>query len=184
MKNQMKKTATMLFIAAALLFSSHKIDAAEPTAPKIGVVNFKECVDRSKMGKQEQASFEALKKQAEQVMQQKEKTLQEISAKLNDPDYLDSLSPEAEAELKHKFRALSQELAQQQQQLYQTLSQANFKIIQKLTEQVNQAANSVAKEMNLDCVINEDACFFFSSKLDITSAIIKKMDDTFSKNEE
>ena len=33
---------------------------------KVNVVNFKTCVEQSKMGKQEQANFEALKKQMKQ----------------------------------------------------------------------------------------------------------------------
>ncbi|MEM1283447.1 MAG: OmpH family outer membrane protein, partial [Chlamydiota bacterium] len=111
-----------------------------------------------------------------QVLQDKEKHMSEIASKLDDPDYLDSLSPEAEAELKHKFRMLNQELSQQQQQLYQTLSQANFKVVQKLTDSVNEAAEKVAKDKNLDIVINEDACFFFSEALDITDSTVDVMD--------
>ncbi len=75
---------------------------------KVGVVNFKTCVEQSEMGKKEQANFESLKKQMEGVLEEKEKALNEIANKFNDPDYLDSLSPEAEAELKHKFRSLNQ----------------------------------------------------------------------------
>ncbi len=131
--------------AVCLCFSS--LQAAEVTSqPKIAVVNFKQCVELSKLGKQEQASFEALKKQAESVLQEKEKTLTEIAAKLDDSDYLDSLAPEAEAELKHKFRNLSQEMNQDQQRLYNALSQANFKIVQKLTDEVTKAASEVAKK--------------------------------------
>jgi len=116
------------------------------------------------------------------VLVQKEKELNEISGKINDPDYLDSLSPQAEAELKHKQRQMGQELGQQQQQLYQTLSQANFKIVQRLTEEVAKAADKVASQKNLSMVVNEDACFFYAKKLDITEDVIREMDTTFENS--
>lgn len=174
----------VLALTAALLVTTvaPNLEAAAAAAPskgmKVGVINFKECVERSKLGQQEQASFEALKKQAEQVLQEKEKEMGNIAAKLEDADYLDSLTPEAEAELKHKFRMLNQELSQQQQQLYQTLSQANYKVVQKLTDIVNNAAEEVAKNMKLDLVLNEDACFYFNESLNITSDTVKVMDDS------
>lgn len=146
---------------------------------KIGFVNFKSCVESSKAGKQEQANFETLKKQAEQTMQQREKEISELASKLQDADYVDSLSKEAEADLKHKYRAMSQELMQQQQQLYQTLSQANFKIIQKLTEEVNKAAKIVAEKNGIDVVLNEEACFFYSKKLDVSNLIVQELDVMF-----
>ncbi len=169
-----KKIFATLAVAFLSMTAVPEVDAANDI--KVGVINFKQAVERSKLGMQEQSSFEALKKQAEQVLQDKEKRMAEIAGKLDDPDYLDSLSPEAEAELKHKFRIFNQELAQQQQQLYQTLSQANFKVVQKLTDNVNDAAEKVAKEKNLDIIINEDACFFFSETLDITDAAVDVMD--------
>lgn len=169
-------------IIAALAIAFFSTTAVEGVDVKIGVINFKQAVEQSKLGKQEQASFEALKKQAEQVLQEKEKQMTAIGAKLDDPDYMDSLSPEAEAELKHKFRVLNQDLAQQQQQLYQTLSQANFKIVQKLTEAVNQAAQKLAADKKLDIIVNEDACFFFSKSLDRTADAIKILDEPISKD--
>lgn len=173
-----------LIVAAAVVLASTAAPAyaADATATvKVGVVNFKQCVEKSKLGKQEAASFEALKTQAEQVLQGKEKELAALAQKLDDADYLDSLSHEAEAELKHKFRALNQEMAQQQQQLYQTLSQANFKIVQKLTDAVSSKAKEIGQKLNLNLVINEDACFYYHDGLDITDKVISGLDEAFDK---
>ena len=90
-------------------------------AHKVVYVDFKECVEGSKLGKQEQSTFENLKKQMEKALEEQEKTLTDLATKLNDTDYLDSLTPEAETELKRKFRALNQEMNQVQSQYYQTL---------------------------------------------------------------
>lgn len=163
-----------LATAAALLFSSSSfaLDAA-----KIGTVNFKLCVEESKLGKQEQASFEAMKSQMENVVGEKEKVLNDLALKLNDPDQLDLMSPEAETELKRKFRGLSQELNQLQQQYYQTLNQANIKIVQTLSEVVSKACEKVAKDMKLDVILNDETCFYANSAFDVSSKVVVEMNN-------
>lgn len=176
----MKAKSTLFLTAALALFAVSSIQAQDAAqAPKVALVNFKTCVETSKLGKQEQANFEKIKKQMEDVLAEKEKALKELSAKFNDEDYIDSLSSEAEAELKHKFRSLNQELAQHQQQFFQMLQQANYKIIQKMTEEINEASKIVAKKKNLDVIINEEGTFFYNPSLDISQDIVKEMDDRF-----
>lgn len=173
------KAKSKIFLATlAVLFVSSNIQAAD-IAPKVALVNFKTCVETSKMGKVEQANFEKIKKQMEDVVSEKEKALKEISAKFNDEDYLDSLSSDAQAELKHKYRNLNQELAQYQQQFYQMLQQTNYKVIQKMTDEINEAAKAVAKKKNLDVIINEEGTFFYNPSLDISNDIVKEMDERF-----
>lgn len=170
-------------LLAAILFCASPVMcyAQDAAAPKMGTINFKLCVEESKMGKQEQASFEAMKKQMENVVEEKEKVLNDLATKLNDPDQLDLMSPEAETELKRKFRALSQELNQIQQQYYQTLSQANMKIVQSLSETVTVAAEKVAKDLKLDLVLNDETCFYSNPSLDISPKIVAEMDQMFDK---
>lgn len=178
----MNKLTKIVFSGlAALLFcaSTPQLDAA---AAKIGTVTFRTCVEKSKYGAKEQKNFDDLKKQMESVLEEKEKALTEISNKFNDPDYLDSLSAEAEAELKHKFRTLNGELQQHQQQYMQILQQTNYKIIQGITEKVNEAADIVAKQKGLDLIINDESTFFHSSSLDVSQDIIKEMDKMFDKD--
>ncbi len=171
-------------IAAALLCAAIPNDlSAADKVIKVGVVDFKACVEKSKFGKKEQANFDALKKQMEGVLEEKEKALTEVSKKMNDPDYLDSLSPEAEAELKHKYRSLTQELAQHQQQFYQMLNQANFKIIQKITEEIGKASKSIAQAKGLDLIVHEESTFYFDKALDISNDIIKVLDTALLDDE-
>lgn len=168
------------FGVAAVVFCS----AAAPQGQlNVRMLNFKNCVETSKIGKQEQSSFEALKKQMESLLEEKEKALAEIDDKMRDPDYLDSLSPEAETELKRKFRALNGEINEMQNQYYQTLQQTNFKVIQKLTETVNEAAKQVAKENNYDLILSEETCFFCKPEFDVSQQIITEMDKNFDKQE-
>lgn len=152
---------------------------------KVAVVNFKECVEKSKLGQKEQANFDALKKQMETVLLEKEKALNEIASKFNDIDYLDSLSPEAETKLKNEFRTLNTDFNQQQNQFYQALSQTNMKVVQKLNDAITKASSDFAKKNNIDIVFNDESCFFVVPSLNISNEVTKILDatpDTESKD--
>jgi outer membrane protein len=169
------------FILALLTAGSLSSSAfgAEPPS-NVGIVNFGTCVSESKLGKQEQASFESLKKQMATLLEDTEKQLGELSAKFNDPEYLDGLSPEAEEELKTKFRTLNEELSRYQNQYYQVMNQANMRIVQTLSTSINSAAEKVAKDKKLTMVVNKDACFYYTPALDVTKTVITEMDKNFA----
>ncbi len=171
----MKKwMATVLFLMTCAAAPSL---AAEPIAPPhVGTVSFKTVLEKSKIGKEEQAHFDQLRKQMEQSMEKKEKELNDLAPKFSD-EYLDSLTPEAEADLKEKFKTLSQELTQEQNRYYQTLNQANMQVVQKLFDMISDASKAIAKEKGLDLIINDESCFYKADKLDISADIIKKLDE-------
>lgn len=168
-----------LFIATLLTTAGFSAEAAQ----NFGIVNFGTCVSDSKLGKQEQASFESLKKQMTSLLEETEKQLNELSTKFNDPDYLDGLSPEAEEELKVKFRTLNEELNRYQNQYYQVMNQANMRIMQTMAVGINSASEKVAKDRKLSMVVNKDACFFFTPGLDVTNFVITEMDKAFAAQE-
>ena len=148
-------------------------------AASFGTVNFTTCVTNSKLGKQEQAQFEAVRDQMEKLMKEAEKQLTELANKLNDPDYLDSLSPEAEQELKMQFATLQEEMQRYQNQAMQVMNQANMKLVQSMSEQVALASSKVATAKKLEFIINKDALFYSLPETDITSDVIKELDQTF-----
>ncbi len=165
------------FLFASLLATTVSLSAADPLS--LGIVNFTTCITDSKVGKQEQASFEALKKQMSSLLEDKEKELNEIAAKFNDPEYLDGLSPEAEEDLKNKFRALNEEMNRYQNQYYQVLNQANMRIIQAISTSISGASEKVAKDKKLAAVLNKDASFYYAPTLDVTKLVIVEMDKSF-----
>lgn len=175
--------SSALYAAAAAAPADEDLIAAAPATQQqplqVRVVNFKSCIELSKLGKQEQANFEGLKKQLEGLLEQKEVELQEIAAKFNDPDYLDSLSAEAENELKHKYRTLSQDVSQHQNFYMQTLSQTNQKIMQKLADAIQAASQKVAKAKGYDFILNEEMSFFYGEKYDVSKEVIALMDEAF-----
>ena len=165
--------------AVVVLMSGSTLSAKE-----FRYVNFKEVVENSKLGKQEQANFEALKKQMETVLEDKDKQLNEMASKLNDSDYLDSISADAETELKRKARALQGDLQQHQQQFYQALQQANFKVVQQLQEAIQKASKKVAADLKLDGIANEEIFFYANPSLNVSKEVIKEMDSDFANVEQ
>ena len=173
-----RKFIPTLLIALGLSTAAFTAEAA----PNFGIVNFGTCVSDSKLGKQEQASFESLKKQMATLLEDTEKQLNELAAKFNDPEYLDGLSPEAEEELKNKFRTLNEELSRYQNQYYQVMNQANMRIVQTLSTSINAASEKVAKDKKLTMVVNKDAFFYYNPVLDVTTTVITEMDKNFAQD--
>lgn len=153
------------------------------TSFRIGIVNTKKCLDESKLGKQELANFEKMKKQMQTELQDKEKMLDDIESKLNDDDYMDSLSDEAAAELKRKKKAIRTEGMQLQSQFMETLQHANMKVIQMITEAIAKASKEVAKEgidgQSIEAIFTDEACTTYSPSLDVSEKIIQKMNAMF-----
>lgn len=171
-----------LLLCSTFAYADTALEFEQTKPLRIALVNFKTCVEKSKMGQKEQAGFDAMKKQMETILEEKEKALTDVATKFNDIDYLDSLSPDAEAELKRQFRTLNQEFNQQQTQFYQTLSQTNMLVIQKLTEAVTKASEEVAKANKIDVMLNEESSFYSIASIDVSLLVIKKLDEMFEKD--
>ncbi|HSX26072.1 MAG TPA: OmpH family outer membrane protein [Chlamydiales bacterium] len=145
----------------------------------LGAVNFSTCITDSKVGKSEQQNMETIRKQMSTLIEDTEKEMKELSAKFEDTEYLDSLSPKAEEELKVKFQTLQEDLGRYQNQFYQVLQHANYQMIQKMSSSIAKASEKIAKTKKLDYVMNKEACFYIRPDLDVTTLVISEMDKTF-----
>lgn len=167
----------LLLLAVVFGLASGSISAIE--ASVLGVVNFTTCITDSKYGKNEQNQLENIKNQWSSLIEQTEKDLKDVMAKFDDQEYLDGLSPEAEQDLKLKYKSLNEDMAKYQNQLYQVLNQAQYLFIQKMQGYISKASEQVAQKKNLNIVLNKEACFYNQSDLDITKLVITEMDKNF-----
>ena len=172
----MKKLTAVLLIGAFALCLG-KLQAVDLN---VGFVNFKTCIEKSKQGQHEKNAFEALKKQMSDALEKTDKELEEIAKKLEDQDYMDGLSPIAEEELKQKFQGMSQEYGRYQNQFYQLLNQANYKMLQAMHDEVSTAAEKVRASSKLALILNEDSTFAYLPSLDFTQAVVDQMDKEFA----
>ena len=165
---------TLMLLGASFTYaSSNRI---------VGVVNFATCATESKYGKFEQEQFEKIKVQWQNLIQETDKELSSLSEKFKDQDYMDGLSPDAEDEMKLKYKTLNEDLMKYQNQLYQSLNQANYVFMQKMTKNISEASEQVAKQKKLDLIMTKEACFYHKPDMEITSLVIKEMDKRFEKD--
>jgi len=161
---------------AAALLAGTSITAEQGA---IGVVNFSSCVTDSKHGKKEQENFESLRKQMASMIENVESQLKELSAKANDVEYRDSLSPQAEQELQAQFQGLQEELSRYQNQFYQVLNHANHQMVGKINSSIAVAAKPIAEKNHFSYVINKEACFYVRPDLDVTDQVISEMNKRY-----
>ncbi len=173
----MRSAKTLMFFI--LLAIGQTLCAADIAKSSTAVVNFGTCVQESKYGKHEQDQFMNVRKQWDSLIEETEKELKNLAAKFEDQEYMDGLSPEAEQELKMKYKTLNEDLAKYQGQLYQIMNQANMLFYQKLSAVVAKAAEKIASEKKLTLVLNKEICFYHEPNMDITPLVISEMDKNF-----
>jgi len=166
------------YLLTAFILAGLQLCAAEQ---KVGVVNFENVFMETKLGKQEQASFDTMRKQFATLLEDTDKQLRELNDKLQDKDTLDGLSPEAEAEMKNKFAQLSDEMNRYNQQYYQFMQQGQHKIMQTVFGGINQASEKLAAAKGYTMILNKQACFYSAPALDITADMVKEMDKNFDE---
>jgi len=147
----------------------------------IGVVNFASCITDSKTGKQEEEAVQNMRKQMASVAETTEKELKELTAKLDDTEFMDSLSPKAEEEMRLKVQTLQEDMGRYQGQFYQLLQHAQYQMYQKMSSNIAKASETVAKRMGLSYIINREACFYSQSNHDVTKDVIAEMDAELEK---
>jgi outer membrane protein len=178
------KHSTGAYMRKSLLLSATLLSltaGASLSADSIGIVNFANCAHKSKIGLKEQENAETLRKQLSSSMENIEKDLKEMATKFEDTEYLDSLSPKAEEELKGRFAAKQEELGRCQNQFYQILQGAHQQMIYRIHSNISQAAEKVAQEKDLDYVVNAEACFYVRPDLEVTDLVIGEMDKAFDE---
>ncbi|MGE3954498.1 MAG: OmpH family outer membrane protein [Parachlamydiales bacterium] len=179
----MKKLALGALCALFPITAAHAdLSSTMPKVQMIGILDFQQCVDNSKEGKEQGEQLKSIEAQLSSTIQETEKGLQEIIQKAQDPDYRDSLSPEAEREMLQRGQMLHGQLQEQRQQFYQIMQQAEMQVIQQLRVGVARAAGVVAKKYNLDLVLPENATFYFKSGMDITKDVITELDKQFDQD--
>ena len=172
----MKKRCVLTLLTSLLCFTSVKSFAEQIP---YGIVSFPSCVTESKYGKKEQEGFDKLREQMAALVTDTEKKLNDLATKYNDPEFMDSLSPEAEQEMHAQAQTLSEERNRYQNQFMQVMQQANMQLMQTMNGHVQKASEIIAKKKKLPMVVREDVCFFYNPSFDITKSIISEMDKSF-----
>lgn len=141
-----------------------------------GYVDFSRVLSNSTRAKQEEKTLQSLQKELEEQVTNVEKEIQSLAEKLQDPDYIDSLSQEAEQEQRTRLRAMSEERMRMIQQVTGQFQQAQQRVVQQIGLLVSQASAEVARLKSLSGVLNREAFFYADPAQDCTDAVISIMD--------
>jgi outer membrane protein len=185
------KRISLLCCAATLLLAplcAQTTHTFSQPSQRFGIVSTKKCLEESNIGKQETANFRKMETQMKEVLEEKVRVYREVDSKLNDEDYLDSISAEAERELKNKRSSIRKEATALEGEFVQTLEQANLKIAQKVTEMISKASAEVAQDSEktnepLSMILTDQACTYFNPQLDVTDRVIVKMNQMFENEQ-
>lgn len=180
----MKNLRTLILSGVLAIGLFANLPAAEQSQVlTIRTVDFKQVIEKSKLGKKGQENFEGLKSRLEKNAEEKMKELKELADKSNDRDYIEGLSPDAHADLTRDFRTKEKEYAELQNTWLQMLQQANVQILQKIAETVQKASQNVAKANRFDLILNSENTFFANPTLDVSSLVVDEMDKIFAEEE-
>ncbi|MEF9497164.1 OmpH family outer membrane protein [Chlamydia sp. 04-14] len=179
----MKKSLRSVFLALLTLAGTQQVFADNDSLEgNLGVVSLKRCLEESAFGKKETEELENMKQQFSKNSEKMEEELTALYNKLQDEDYMESLSSSAADELRKKFESLSAEYNALQSQYYQMLNQSNMKRVQKLIQEVKKASEIVRIQEGLLAIFNDEVVLSIASSADKTNEIIKILDESFKNN--
>ncbi|WP_375793380.1 OmpH family outer membrane protein [Chlamydia sp. 12-01] len=179
----MKKSLCSVFLTLLTLASTQQVFADDDSHEDgLGVVSLKRCLEESAFGKKETEELENMKQQFSKNSEKMEEELTALYNKLQDEDYIESLSTSAADELRKKFENLSAEYNALQSQYYQMLNQSNMKRVQKLIQEVKKASEIVRIKEGLQAIFNDEVVLSIASSADKTNEIIKILDESFKNN--
>ena len=129
----------------------------------------------SEFGKGEQENFKTMQSQMEKSIGEISEQLKKEQDELSNPDITDALTVEALDEKKAKVQTRAGELQRYQMQFPQILQQAQNQSFYTFREKVKEAASELANEKKYGCILNEEQAFFYKKELDVTDAVIVKL---------
>jgi outer membrane protein len=143
------------------------------------VADFAKCYEKSKIGVAKNKEMKELNEKLSTQFEEAHKKFKELDTKLADNNFLDSISPEEEQNLRKEKEMVQQQLGAFQMQFQEMLQQAQNKTIHELVQYVNNAAKVIAGEKKSPLVINKDTVFYYDPSLDYTNLIIDQMDKEY-----
>jgi len=173
----MKKSLLALLLAGASAISTQGFATEASNLP--GIVNFQACVSETKVAQEKQKELEGLEKQFRVRIDEIQKRCKEIDEKLGNEAYIDSISAEAEENLKNERQAEVQKLMSAQNEFQQIMQQQQMAFQQSFVLSLSDAAKQVAKERGHSFVISKDACLFYDDKLDMTKDVVAKVNAVY-----
>lgn len=181
-KNLLKGAALIAALFSTTLVSAADHNKATEQSIKVGVVDFRTCIEKSYLGQSEQNRLETMQNDMISSMEEKQTQLQVVVDKLKNQDYMDTLNASAEQELQAQFKELSDQMQMAQYQANQSWEKARMDLFQTMNSEVAKAAEYLAREEGLDLILNQESVFFFKRPSDITPLVVAELNRHYDKD--
>lgn len=176
------KIRTTILALCSFIFGATSLLAKEKAKNSAyGFVNFETCMTSSLRGKKEKDLLEKQFLEMEKLVKDLETQANEDHKKLNDQDYLDAITPQAQEELQVSYQRKMEELRRAHLQYSHARQQIQNRFYQILSTDVKRASEIIAKAKNFDAILHSEATFFSSSDFDVTEQVIAEMDRLFNE---
>lgn len=154
-------------LATALLLLSSSV-ATMANAAGYGVIDMQRIVESSTYLKQQNESLQQSVKPSATRAEQLSQEIQALEAKAN-------AKPSEVQQLKTQYEAKVKEINGLEQSIQQRVQAASQATSQTFTARVQQAAEQLRKENNLDVILNKNAALAYDNSSDLTDKLLQKV---------
>jgi Skp family chaperone for outer membrane proteins len=161
-----------------LLFSALTLGAAPAMAGDIGVINIQKILQESKAAKSVRKQLQAKQKEFQKELGAKQKKLLEQDKKL--VEQRNKISKEAFEKKVKEFQKSANEAQRTIQKKKAALDKGFAQALNTIQTKISNIAAKIAKEKGLDVIIAASQIVYADSKLDVTSAVLSKLNAEMS----
>lgn len=155
-----------------MLLASASISASEKQE-KFRFIDFQECFQKSTYGEDARKHLEGAVQKLQEVVDDTKSQLEAVSKKLEDQDYVDGLSPDAEQALVGERQQLSERLNMISAQGNQALQYEQQAIQASLEKHLSEIAAIYGPENKLNAILPKQIGIYWNKALDITDIFIE-----------
>lgn len=171
-----KSFASLLFVVV-IAFSG--VANAEPPAPKVGVLKFKEVMKKSTAAQDLNARMKKKRDQYQAQIDKQEEKLKKAEQELVQQKNI--LSKEALAERQKKFIEEINTTRKDVQTKRATLDKAYKKALGQIQDQIQIIVGEVSEKKGLNLVMPKSQLVVFDSEFDITADVVKELNAKLPK---
>jgi len=162
------------FIFLIFVFSLFSLNAFSKDL-KIGYVDFLKVYDEYKKTRDYQEIIEKKRSQKEEELKKKMQEIEKLQNKVN------LLKDKEKEKEKENLEKLEKDFEDTRRKLFLDLKKERDEKLKEILQDIKDVINNYAKKNNFDVILNGEAILFSDSSMDVTSDIMKFLDEKYKK---
>ena len=171
------KPVWIISIIIISIFVNHHVFAAD--VAKIGVIDLQKILETSANGKFIQAELKKQKDEMEADLKKKGTEIENIRKRLERESMV--MGKEKREEKEREFRIKTNDFKSLQKKYRSDLQKHEGRLMQKLSDDVNEIVNEIGKKEGYLIIINKLGVIYSPNSIDVTDNVIGKLNTKFAK---